>query len=231
VRGEGDGEPAADDPGGAGAAEALAPYVERRTALDGLLRARRPAAPHLYLSVIGVLPEARGQGLGGAMLARRLSDTALPAYLVASSPRSRALYLRHGFRPHGDPVRLPDGPDVFPLLRPAPPPPPPAPRTAPPHPPRPPSPSRAPTTVTPPPAPRRRHPGPPPPTPPARAPRPGPRPLEPLDEQGGPHAGLHPRHRHRRHRRPAAARPHRAGRGRRDHRRRPLRPDPGPGRG
>ncbi|GAA1106551.1 GNAT family N-acetyltransferase [Nocardiopsis composta] len=120
VRGEGDGEPAADDPGGAGAAEALAPHVERLTALDGLLRARRPAAPHLYLSVIGVLPEARGQGLGGAMLARRLSDTALPAYLEASSPRSRALYLRHGFRPHGDPVRLPDGPDVFPMLRPAP---------------------------------------------------------------------------------------------------------------
>ncbi|WP_017592274.1 GNAT family N-acetyltransferase [Nocardiopsis potens] len=116
----GGGPEGGEGPGDPGAAEALGPYTERLTALEGLIGARRPAAPHLYLAVIGVLPEARGRGLGGAMLGHRLSGTDLPAYLEASSVRSRELYLRHGFRPHGDPIRLPDGPAVFPMLRPAP---------------------------------------------------------------------------------------------------------------
>ncbi|WP_017587688.1 GNAT family N-acetyltransferase [Nocardiopsis ganjiahuensis] len=110
-----------EDPVGGGAApEAFVPYMERLDLLGRIVTERRPAEPHLYLSVIGTLPEARGRGLGGALLGHRLSDNELPAYLEASSPRSRELYLRHGFEPHGDPIRLPDGPTVYPMRRPAP---------------------------------------------------------------------------------------------------------------
>jgi predicted N-acetyltransferase YhbS len=69
---------------------------------------------------LGVVPGMQGRGLGGALLRERLAtaDTeGLPAYLEASSPGSKALYERHGFRCVGDPVRLPDGPDIWPMWR------------------------------------------------------------------------------------------------------------------
>jgi GNAT superfamily N-acetyltransferase len=75
---------------------------------------------HLYLVFLGVAPDAQGRGLGGALLRDRLSraDTeGVPAYLEASSPRSRPLYERHGFRVTGDPVTLPDGPPLWPMWR------------------------------------------------------------------------------------------------------------------
>jgi ribosomal protein S18 acetylase RimI-like enzyme len=117
VRGDGaapDEAPDAEDP------DALAPHAERLSLLGRLIAERRPTGPHLYLSVIGVLPGARGRGIGGAMLDHRLADTGLPAYLEASSNRSRELYLRHGFAPHGAPLRIPDGPTLHPMLRPTP---------------------------------------------------------------------------------------------------------------
>jgi GNAT superfamily N-acetyltransferase len=75
---------------------------------------------HLYLVFLGVLPQAQGRGHGGALLRDRLAraDAAgLPAYLEASSPRNLPLYERHGFRPDGDPISLPDGPQVWPMWR------------------------------------------------------------------------------------------------------------------
>ena len=100
--------------------EVLVPHLEQLGLLGRITAERQPTEPHLYLSVIGALPEARGQGLGGALISHRLSDNKLPAYLEASSTRSRELYLRHGFEPHGDPILIPDGPSMYPMLRPAP---------------------------------------------------------------------------------------------------------------
>jgi hypothetical protein len=58
-----------------------------------------------------VVGARQGTDLGSAMLRHRLAraDTdGLPTYLEASSPRGRALYLRHGFADLGEPVRVAD---------------------------------------------------------------------------------------------------------------------------
>ncbi|MEZ5243594.1 MAG: GNAT family N-acetyltransferase [Acidimicrobiales bacterium] len=60
----------------------------------------RPPEPHFYLHLIGARDRARGQGLGSVLLERITSicdDERHPAYLEASTPRSAALYARHGF--------------------------------------------------------------------------------------------------------------------------------------
>jgi ribosomal protein S18 acetylase RimI-like enzyme len=91
-----------------------------RTFLE-LTEARHPAGEgHLHLVFLGVLPAAQGRGVGGALLRARLARAdadGVPAYLEASTPRSRALYERHGFRDTGDPILLPDGPPLWPMWR------------------------------------------------------------------------------------------------------------------
>jgi GNAT superfamily N-acetyltransferase len=75
----------------------------------------------LYLPCMGVVSGRQGTGLGSAMLRERLERAdadGLPAYLEASSPRSRALYLRHGFADLGEPIRVADSPPLWPMRRP-----------------------------------------------------------------------------------------------------------------
>jgi ribosomal protein S18 acetylase RimI-like enzyme len=70
-----------------------------------------PEAPHWHLPFLGVVPEAQGQGLGSALMQPildRADREGMPAYLEASTERSRALYLRHGFVVL-DEMRLPGG--------------------------------------------------------------------------------------------------------------------------
>jgi GNAT superfamily N-acetyltransferase len=59
-----------------------------------------PTDEHWYLPLTGVDPVAQGRRLGTTLLRHALqtcdSDN-LPAYLEATSPRSRNLYARHGF--------------------------------------------------------------------------------------------------------------------------------------
>ncbi|MDX3005219.1 GNAT family N-acetyltransferase [Kribbella solani] len=93
--------------------------------LHELGRALAPRHPrdqaYLYLPCMGVTPAHRGTGLGSAMLRHRLSwadSLGIGTYLEASSPRSRALYLRHGFHDHGEPIRLADSPAIWPIWRP-----------------------------------------------------------------------------------------------------------------
>lgn len=99
----------------------LIPYLGRLAELGRLLDTRYPGdVEHRYLRVIGVGPDDRGRGFGSALLAEGLAEcdaAGLPAYLEASAPRNAALYARHGFRPYGPPIRLPDGPELFPLWR------------------------------------------------------------------------------------------------------------------
>lgn len=85
------------------------PAFARALGWDGLragmriqsrLAAHRPAEPHWYLAQVGVGAEARGSGVGSALLASRLGAidaTGLPAYLESSNERNRALYRRMGF--------------------------------------------------------------------------------------------------------------------------------------
>lgn len=59
-----------------------------------------PNDDHWYLPLMGVDPVAQGRGLGTTLLRHALKtcdSDGLPAYLEATSPRSRDLYARHGF--------------------------------------------------------------------------------------------------------------------------------------
>ena len=88
-----------------------------RLRMDGK-HPKRP--PHWYLAVMGVAPEWQGKGLGTALMRPALDEidaASLPAYLESSTPRSRALYQRHGFAVTGE-MDLPrGGPQVWLLWR------------------------------------------------------------------------------------------------------------------
>jgi ribosomal protein S18 acetylase RimI-like enzyme len=61
--------------------------------------------PHYYLSMLGIRPERRGQGLGMALLADNLAlvdGAQMPAYLESSNPANNARYERLGFRQVGE---------------------------------------------------------------------------------------------------------------------------------
>ncbi|MGP4016951.1 GNAT family N-acetyltransferase [Saccharopolyspora sp. 5N708] len=91
---------------------AARPDFARVATVMGLVAARHPEAPHVYLPSIGVLPEQRGRGVASAILRHRLAradQLARPVYLEASTPRNEKLYARHGFQPLGEPIVLPDG--------------------------------------------------------------------------------------------------------------------------
>ncbi|NRQ39576.1 GNAT family N-acetyltransferase [Nonomuraea sp. NN258] len=91
-------------------------------ALSQALNRRHPTgARHLYLPFVGVTGERGGAGLGSAMLRQRLDRAdadGLGVYLEASSARSRALYMRHGFEALGAPIQVADGPPLWPMWRP-----------------------------------------------------------------------------------------------------------------
>jgi GNAT superfamily N-acetyltransferase len=82
--------------------------LRSRLRMDGR-HPRKP--PHWYLAFMGVAPEWQGKGLGTALMRPALEamDAAgTPAYLESSTPRSRALYQRNGFRVT-DEFNLPSG--------------------------------------------------------------------------------------------------------------------------
>lgn len=97
------------------------PDNERAELVGRLTGAIHPTdRAHAYLLLIAVAPDRQGEGLGTALLAPALEQCdrdGLPAYLEASSARSRDLYLRLGFTDHGQPLRLPDGPLMWPMWR------------------------------------------------------------------------------------------------------------------
>ncbi|UJP40213.1 GNAT family N-acetyltransferase [Cellulomonas palmilytica] len=69
------------------------------------LSRHRPDEPHWYLGEIGVRAAHRGTGVGSRLLAHRLrhvDDHGHGAYLESSTPRNRALYVRHGFEARGE---------------------------------------------------------------------------------------------------------------------------------
>lgn len=60
----------------------------------------RPSTSHWLLADIAVAAEARGLGIGGALLAHGLERCDAPVYLEATTPASRRLYERFGFIEH-----------------------------------------------------------------------------------------------------------------------------------
>ena len=85
------------------------------------MESRHPRSPsHWYLAVMGVAPEWQGRGLGTALMRpglEALDAARLPAYLEASTPRSRALYQRNGFVVTGE-FNLPGaGPPLWQMWR------------------------------------------------------------------------------------------------------------------
>jgi ribosomal protein S18 acetylase RimI-like enzyme len=97
------------------------PGNERQETLGELTEKVHPTErDHAYLQGIVVSPGRQSRGTGTALLRhmlRRCDAEGLPAYLEASSGRSRALYERHGFVFLGTAVELPGGPPMFPMWR------------------------------------------------------------------------------------------------------------------
>ena len=78
-----------------------------------------PSEDHWYLPLTGVDPPAQGRRLGSRLLEHALAicdADRLPAYLEATSPRSRNLYARHGFRDVGV-VQAGSSPPMWAMLR------------------------------------------------------------------------------------------------------------------
>lgn len=85
-----------------------------------LVESRHPRERHYYLWAIGVVPERQGRGLGTALMGpvlERCDRERVPAYLEASTARSRACYERVGFEAVEE-VSLPrGGPPFWPMWR------------------------------------------------------------------------------------------------------------------
>ncbi len=105
-----------------GFAERLAEAAgnERAGIIGQLTAGIHPQRPHYYLPVIGVAPAHQGRGRGAALLRlvlERCDHEGMPAYLEASSARSKVLYERMGFAFTGRTVDLPAGPQMWPMWR------------------------------------------------------------------------------------------------------------------
>jgi len=92
-------------------ASATGPWTDRFVTFDAALEAHHPTgSAHHHLALLAVRRGRQGQGTGTALLLayhRILDRGRMPAYLEASSPESRRLYLRHGYADHGSLIRLP----------------------------------------------------------------------------------------------------------------------------
>lgn len=100
-------------------AEASHPWTDRFRMVDALIEGRHPTHPHHHLAFLAVHPDHQRAGRGTALLRRyhtHLDATGTPAYLEASSPGARELYLRHGYE-QSPPYTLPNGAPFWPMHR------------------------------------------------------------------------------------------------------------------
>jgi GNAT superfamily N-acetyltransferase len=115
-----------DDSGPAGYDQALLAAVgEQRAgrfrAFDNQLHQHTPTTDHAYLGFLAVAPDRQSHGIGSLLLQFQHHDLDRlhrPAYLVASSERSRELYLRHGYADTGHRLlELPNGGRMYRMWR------------------------------------------------------------------------------------------------------------------
>jgi GNAT superfamily N-acetyltransferase len=101
--------------------EAVGPHLERFEILDDQFEKHHPTGvSHLHLAILAVHPDHQRQGVGRALLAQRhhvLDAEQTPADLEASDETNRDWYARHGYRLVGGPIQLPDGPNMYPMMR------------------------------------------------------------------------------------------------------------------
>ena len=100
----------------------LGPWADRVAMFDRLLYEAlpTPGRPFEHLAILAVLPGRQGKGLGTVLLEHRLAHldrVGMPAYLEASEANTRRIYLNYGFVDHGEPIRFPDGPTMYPMWR------------------------------------------------------------------------------------------------------------------
>ncbi|WP_373300793.1 GNAT family N-acetyltransferase [Streptomyces hiroshimensis] len=98
------------------------PGNDRARIVAELTEAAHPGdRAHYYLPTIVAAPGRRSEGRGRALLTTvldRCDAEGMPAYLEASSARSKGLYERLGFAFTGTPIDLPDGgPRMWPMWR------------------------------------------------------------------------------------------------------------------
>jgi len=96
--------------------------MRRGLALDAVFSKAHPPERHAFLFAVGVVPEAQGKGLGGALIRAglaRVDAARLPCYLESTKERNLPLYRHFGFQDL--PVLAPPGgcPPVWPMWRPA----------------------------------------------------------------------------------------------------------------
>ncbi|MQS34988.1 GNAT family N-acetyltransferase [Streptomyces katsurahamanus] len=115
-----DGGPRDDDGSVGRLVTAVDPGNERIGILGRLTGEAHPKRAHEYLWFIAVDPARQGEGLGTELLRTALAHgdrEGVPAYLEASSSRSRDLYRRLGFTVVEPLITLPDGPVIWPMWR------------------------------------------------------------------------------------------------------------------
>jgi ribosomal protein S18 acetylase RimI-like enzyme len=106
---------------GQGFVAALEGEIERTMVLGAAMAEHHPTERHWYLPAIGVRTAAHGRGLGGGVLRHTLAQVDAAgevAYLEATTPRSAALYRRHGFEVTTE-FTVDDSPPIWPMVRPA----------------------------------------------------------------------------------------------------------------
>jgi GNAT superfamily N-acetyltransferase len=97
-------------------------YAQRFSLFGRIMHERHPDGPaHEYLMLLGAKPDQQSQRLGFALLTHhlaRLDAVGMPSYLEATTRRSAdGIYARAGYRPLGEPIRFPEGLQVYPLWR------------------------------------------------------------------------------------------------------------------
>ena len=97
------------------------PRLPRLVRLSRLIHPHHPVLePHYYLTLIGVLPERQGRGLGSSLLATTLNQLdrdRLPAYLENTNERNTSLSERLGFRTVAELTLAPDAPKIVCMWR------------------------------------------------------------------------------------------------------------------
>ena len=97
------------------------PLLGRFHIFDVMLDEHHPDAPaHEWFAILAVHPSRQYRGIGTVLLDHyhaMLDRDGTPAYLEAAEPALRTMYHRHGYVDHGEPIRLPVGPALFPMWR------------------------------------------------------------------------------------------------------------------
>ncbi|WP_100444781.1 GNAT family N-acetyltransferase [Glycomyces xiaoerkulensis] len=104
-------------------AELCGEHLPRFQALDEAFERHHPdpaERPHLHLVFCAVDPDRQRQGIGRMLLEaglNHLDRTGTAGYLEAANVPLTEWYGKHGFESLGPPLRLPEGPSMYPMWR------------------------------------------------------------------------------------------------------------------